>query len=67
VVLEPAGLCWQVLLIGLKVAGEEYPRPEFFVQMIAYNKDRQRPSTDSKRGEAPIPVLYDSRQAYITF
>lgn len=53
--------------LHVQYPGEEYPRPEFFVQMIAYNKDRQRPSTDSKRGEPPIPVLYDSRQAYIIF
>ncbi|WP_336333206.1 hypothetical protein [Pseudomonas putida] len=45
----------------------QYPRSEFFVQMIDYNKDRQRPSTDSRRGQPSIPVLYDSRQAYITF
>ncbi|MDM3889959.1 hypothetical protein LU686_005105 [Pseudomonas juntendi] len=53
--------------LHVRYPGEEYPRPEFFVQMIAYNKDRQRPSTDSKHGEPPIPVLYDSRQAYIIF
>jgi len=47
--------------------GEKYSRQEFYVQLVAYNKDRQRPSTDSRRGEPPIPVLYDSRQAYITF
>jgi len=47
--------------------GEKYPRPEFYVQLIAYNKDRQRPSTNSSGGEPPIPIVYDSRQAYITF
>ncbi|UVL05755.1 hypothetical protein [Pseudomonas sp. B21-047] len=46
--------------------GEKYSRPEFYVQLIAYNKNRQRPSSTSNRGEPPIPILYDSRQAYIT-
>ncbi|WP_455887138.1 hypothetical protein [Pseudomonas rustica] len=53
--------------LHVQYPGEKYLRPEFFVQMIAHNKDRQRPSTDSKRGQPAIPVLYDSRQAYITF
>ncbi len=33
----------------------------------AYNKDRQRPSIKSSGGEPPIPIVYDGRQAYITF
>ncbi|WP_264628208.1 MULTISPECIES: hypothetical protein [unclassified Symbiopectobacterium] len=41
-------------------------KPEFYVQLIAYNKNRQRPSRPGKKGEPAIPVLYDSRQAYVT-
>lgn len=40
---------------------------EFYVQLIAWNEDRKRPSRASSRGEPAIPILYDSRQAYITF
>ena len=37
------------------------------MQLIAYDENLQQPASDSTRGEAPIPVLYDSRQAYVTF
>ena len=46
--------------------GETWSRRHFYIQLIAYNKGRIRP-TRSSSGEAPIPILYDSRQAYITF
>ncbi|USS54124.1 hypothetical protein NG836_20235 [Pseudomonas kermanshahensis] len=54
-------------VLHVEYPGEKYARREFYVQLIAYNKNRQRPSSSSNRGEPPIPVLYDSRQAYITF
>lgn len=53
--------------LHVEYPGEKYARREFYVQLIAYNKNRQRPSTGSNHGEPPIPILYDSRQAYITF
>lgn len=46
--------------------GQEYSTPEFYVQLIAYNKGRQRVARPQS-GAAPVPILYDSRQAYITF
>lgn len=46
--------------------GERYARPEFYVQLIGYNQDRTR-ANRSGRGAAPIPMLLDSRQAFITF
>lgn len=54
-------------VLHVQYPGEEYPRPEFYVQLIAYNEGRQRPASGSRRGEAPVPILYDSRQAFITF
>jgi len=39
--------------------------PLFYLQLIAYNKDRIRPSRKSTRGNPAIPIIYDSRQAYI--
>ena len=45
--------------------GEIYSRRYFYVQLIAYNKGRQRPAR-SGSGEPAVPILYDSRQAYIT-
>ncbi|MBK5005317.1 hypothetical protein [Pseudomonas sp. S32] len=53
--------------LHVEYPGERYKQPEFYVQMIAYNQDRARPSSGSTRGVPPVPVLYDSRQAYITF
>ena len=47
-----------------KVQGPE-ARPEFYVQLIAYNKGRLRPSRARQKGQPAIPILYDSRQAYI--
>ncbi|KQB54713.1 hypothetical protein AQS70_21045 [Pseudomonas endophytica] len=49
-----------------QLPGEKVSRKQFYVQLITYNKGRQRP-TSSSHGEAPVPILYDSRQAYITF
>jgi len=40
-------------------------RPEFYVQLIAYNKGRQRPSRPGSKGLAPVPIMLDTRQAYI--
>ncbi|HDS1735407.1 hypothetical protein [Pseudomonas sp. BP8] len=47
--------------------GEGHAQHEFYVQLIAYNKNRQLPSTSAKGGEPAIPIVFDSRQAYITF
>ncbi|WP_028694708.1 hypothetical protein [Pseudomonas cremoricolorata] len=46
--------------------GEKYPRSEFYVQLIAYNQDRQRVKRGSG-GVPAVPILYDSREAFITF
>lgn len=40
-------------------------RPEFYVQLIAYNKGRQRPSHPGSKGQPPIPIMLDARKAYI--
>lgn len=40
-------------------------QPEFYVQLIAYNKGRERPSRTGSRGQPAVPVMLDSRQAYI--
>ncbi|WP_235509455.1 hypothetical protein [Cronobacter condimenti] len=40
-------------------------RPEFYVQLIAYNKGRQRPSRTGSKGTPPVPVMLDTRKAYI--
>lgn len=53
-------------VLHVQYPGEKYPRLEFYVQLIAYNEGRQRPASGSARGAAPIPILYDSRQAFIT-
>ncbi|KTC22744.1 MULTISPECIES: hypothetical protein [Pseudomonas] len=42
------------------------PQREFYVQVIGFNKNRQQP-LKAGSGEAPIPMLYDSRKAYLTF
>lgn len=42
------------------------PQREFYVQVIGFNKNRQQPLKPGS-GEAPIPMLYDSRKAYLTF
>ncbi len=39
--------------------------PEFYVQLIAYNKGRQRPSRSESKGVPPVPIMLDTRQAYI--
>jgi len=39
--------------------------PEFYVQLIAYNKGRQRLSHPGSKGLPPLPVILDTRQAYI--
>lgn len=54
-------------VLHVQYPGEQYKRAEFYVQLIAYNEDRRRTTSTSSGGEAPIPMLYDSRQAYITF
>lgn len=53
-------------VLHVQYPGEKYPRAEFYVQLIAYNKDRQRP-TRGRGGVPAVPILYDSRQASITF
>lgn len=40
-------------------------RPEFYVQLIAYNKGRQRPSRPGTTGLPAVPILIDTRNAYI--
>lgn len=40
-------------------------RPEFYVQLVAYNKGRQRPSRPGSKGQPPVPVMLDTRKAYI--
>ncbi|MGZ0719442.1 hypothetical protein ACXNAM_01610 [Kluyvera cryocrescens] len=40
-------------------------RPEFYVQLIAYNKGRQRPSRPGSRGKPAVPIIIDTRKAYI--
>lgn len=40
-------------------------RPDFYVQLIAYNKGRQRPSKPGRKGKPAIPILFDSRQAWL--
>lgn len=40
-------------------------RPEFYVQLIAYNKGRQRPSRPGSKGQPAVPIIIDTRQAYI--
>lgn len=39
--------------------------PEFYVQLIAYNKGRQRPSRPGSKGLPAVPIMLDARQAYI--
>ena len=46
-------------LLHVQYPGEKYPRPEFYVQLVAYN--------EGGRGAAALPIVYDSREAYITF
>ncbi|WP_234012858.1 hypothetical protein [Cronobacter dublinensis] len=40
-------------------------RPEFYVQLVAYNKGRQRPSRPGSKGQPPVPVMLDTRKAYL--
>lgn len=40
-------------------------RPEFYVQLIAYNKGRQRPSRPGSKGQPAVPIIIDTRNAYI--
>lgn len=40
-------------------------RPEFYVQLIAYNKGRQRPSRPGSQGQPAVPIIIDTRKAYI--
>lgn len=40
-------------------------RPEFYVQLIAYNTGRQRPSRPGSKGRPAVPIMLDARKAYI--
>ncbi|MGL4719513.1 MAG: hypothetical protein ACRCXO_10480 [Kluyvera intermedia] len=35
------------------------------MQLIAYNKGRQRPSRPGSKGQPAVPIIIDTRQAYI--
>lgn len=39
--------------------------PEFYVQLIAYNKGRQRSSRPGSKGLPAVPIMLDTRKAYI--
>lgn len=39
--------------------------PEFYVQLIAYNKGRQRSSRPGSKGLPPVLIMLDTRKAYI--
>lgn len=38
---------------------------EFYVQLIAYNQGRQRPSRPGSKGLPPVSIMLDTRKAYI--
>ncbi|NER62540.1 hypothetical protein G3435_26585 [Pseudomonas sp. MAFF212428] len=48
-------------------SAHDAPDREFYVQLIGFNKDRQQPLKPGRSGEPPVPMLYDSRSAYLTF
>lgn len=51
-------------LYSVQYPNQKFPKPEFYVQMIAYEKSAHGIFSSKK---SDIPILYDSRQAYITF
>lgn len=51
-------------LYSVKYPDQKYPQDEFYVQLIAFEKGKGG-FFESYRPE--IPIIYDSRQAYITF
>jgi hypothetical protein len=51
-------------LYSVKYVGEKYPKPEFYVQIVAYEKNR---SGLFRTTESTTPIIYDAREAYITF
>lgn len=53
-------------LYSVDYPGEKYPQPEFYVQMIAFEQSHQG-LFNSERYSPTVPIIYDSRQAYITF
>lgn len=51
-------------LYSVKYPDEKYPQPEFYVQLIAFEKGSQGLFSSET---LDTPIIYDSRQAYITF
>jgi len=51
-------------LYSVKYPGEKYPKPEFYVQLIAYEKSSHGLFNTETLN---TPIIYDSRQAYVTF
>ncbi|MDK1336206.1 hypothetical protein QMS67_15435 [Cronobacter turicensis] len=40
-------------------------RPEFYVQLVPWNKGRQRPSRPGSKGQPPVPIMLDTRKGWI--
>lgn len=53
-------------LYSVSYPGEKYPQPEFYVQLIAYEKSARR-LFSSGRYTPTLPIVFDSRNAYVTF
>jgi hypothetical protein len=53
-------------LYSVSYPGEKYPQPEFYVQLIAYEKSARR-FFNSGRYKPTLPIVFDSRKAYVTF
>lgn len=50
-------------LYSVQYVGEKYPKPEFYVQLVAYEKNKSGLFGAKK---SVTPIIYDAREAYIT-